>query len=173
MSADVDLSTTENVLQCQWVEVVDEVVRHATEIHHCAHTGQIVRHLIVSQPVERHPEEDLAGTKTTCDLINPDIVDSLQERWRAITENGGLHAIPEIGVSEVAIRCDRVWRPAALAGQLDKLESLSEHGFCGRSQLVVLLANKEDDWCKEEHEGGKGICEPETDVLLGVYHTDT
>ena len=79
------------------VEIHDDTVWHAVELHCCSLGGEIVRHLTVSQPyemsvtkllvrkrptVERQPEEDFASEHASTKPVYPSIIESHHpSRW--------------------------------------------------------------------------------------------
>lgn len=97
------------------VQVVDQVVRHTVELHCSRHGSEVVHHLVVCQPVERQPCEDLASIETTSDLIDPGIVDALKEFGRTVSKTTRLDPLPEVLSLEVFDRLERIRRPAAFA----------------------------------------------------------
>lgn len=159
--------------QGQWVQVVDQIVWNAAELESGRLRSQVVHHLVVGEPVEWQPEEDLACIESTCDLVDPDIVDTLQESWCAVSELAGLDLLPEIVLLEVPVGLGWVGRPAALAGEAQSLECLGKHRLRRWAQNVVLLAEDQNNWGEEEHEGWQCVGKPESNIFLSVDHSNT
>jgi hypothetical protein len=80
--------------ECEGVEVIDDVVRHAIQGHGAGLIGEIVGQLAVSKPVERIPAEDGTGGETTADFINPGVIEC-HPMWAALGSNvRGFHCFP-------------------------------------------------------------------------------
>jgi hypothetical protein len=81
--------------------------------------------------------------------------------------------VPEITRARGALeQAQRIERPAALHGQLPQEEGFGIHGAGRGVKLVARSAQEENGRAEAEHDGGKKVGEPETDVALGVNHTD-
>lgn len=159
--------------QSDGVQVVKQIVGDTVELHDSRHGSQVVGHLVVCEPVQRKPEEDLTSVETTLDLVNPDVVNAVHPGRGSTAENTGLHTSPEVVTLQVSVGLGGVYRKAALTRKLEKREGLGGDGASGRAQTVELFAPEENKRSEEEKESREGEGKPESDVLLNVDHADT
>jgi len=153
------------------VEIGDDIVGNTAEFHGGGLRRQVVVHLVVGDPIERNPGEARAGTQTTSNLVNPCIIkDHPLGLTRA--ELAGFDILPEILRLEVLTGLDWVDRPLAFQGKQKKLKGAGNDRSGGRSAVVLVTADIEDDGAETKHEGRKKEGAPETDISLNVYHAD-
>lgn len=141
--------------QGQRVQIVDDVVGRAVQLHGGSLRGQVVRHLVVRQPVQRVEGEDLAGLEATADLVNPRIVEG-HPYGLGVSEVAGFDALPEVAVLEVCNGPDRVQRKAALGTQAHESEGLGNDRTSGRRSPILVLAPEQDHRAEQEHDCGEG-----------------
>lgn len=177
--------------QGQGVEVVDQIVGDcrkvlsvyevflaqgsvltSTKIKSCRLGGQVVDHLVVSEPVQWQPEEDLASVESTGNLINPDIVEAGHPSGSVAAESTRLDAVPEVLMLEVAVSLDGVRGYAALACESEKLSSVAQNRASWWGGDIELLAAHQDEGSGEEHKRWQRVTQPESNVLLGVDHAN-
>jgi hypothetical protein len=110
-------------------------------------------HLVVAEPPEGVPDEDLASLESTLDLLNESVVVGHPVRASRRLDVGGLDGLPEVGGGE-GPRLE----PLALAGGNGETERLAENGARGRGLDVALVAEPEDKRAEEEDEGWEEVC---------------
>lgn len=150
------------------VELGDDVVGCAAEVHGVGLRDEVVCHLVVGEPVEGVPEENLAGDDTTLDLVDPGIVKGHPggNDFAASTDAAGLDALPKVGVLE------GVLLGAGFESKADQLGGAAHDGSGGRGQLVVSLEENEERGAEQVADGRERVGEPETDEVLRVHHGD-
>jgi len=151
------------------IQVGENIVGHATELHGRAHVGQVGVHLTVRQPEDGDPEEHGAGGETTADLINPRVVE-IVPLGRAGTESGGLDGLPHLTVVPAAPCLERVDAEATAKSLEQKLESRSDDVSAWWCENVEFLAVDENGQGDEEHDSWDQVGEPETNVTFSVDH---
>jgi hypothetical protein len=154
-----------------WVEIGENIIRHATEVHGSAHLGQVGVHLTVRKPEDGNPEEDGASSETTRNLVNPGVV-KVVPLWGVGTKRGGLDGLPDVSRVPVPPGLEGVDAHTRAESLEEQLES-GAHDVAARwAQNVEFLAEDEDGNANDEHGGGNQVSEPETDVTFGVDHAD-
>lgn len=129
--------------------------------------------MVVGEPVQWQPEEDLASIQSTSDLVDPVVVEVGHPSRSIASKRTRLDAVPEVWALEVAVSLHWVWRPAALAGEGEEFCGVAQDRACWRRGDVKLLAGNQDERCSEEHESGQRVTQPESNVLLCVDHSNT
>lgn len=158
--------------QSQGIEVVDDIVGKSVKFHGRSLLSEVVGELSVREPVERIPHEDFACRETTSHFVYPGIIEG-HPRWSLISwDVGWLGRCPHGSVVGVLVESDRVDRPSSSQGVEQDLERLAESRSSGRSLLISLSAPPHNSGSEKEGECWEQECQPETDVLLGVDHTN-
>lgn len=158
--------------QGKGIEIGQHIVGDAMEGHDGGLRGEVVVDLVVSDPVERVPEEDAAGGPATTDLVNPGVVKVHPSRTGFVREGGGLDGVPEGAVVHVPVGLDWIDGPAALGTEHEELDSGTEDASLGGAPLVHVAAEVEDGERADEENGGDQEGEVETNVALGVGHAE-
>jgi hypothetical protein len=78
----------------------------------------------------------------------------------------GLDVFPKAFALEVLPRLYRVDRPFALRGQTKELDSADKNGASGRAQVVLALAEIQNDWTEAEHNRRQKPGAPEAHIFL-------
>lgn len=152
------------------VQVLEKIVGYTVELHGGTHLLQVGVHLSVGEPENGDPEEDGAGTESTPDLINPSII-KVVPRWLAVAEVRRLHLVPALASLPVPPGLHGVCGHAVSESSEKQLESGS-HDITSRGMHnVEFLADPKNGDTDDEHDGGNGVSQPETDVALGIDHT--
>lgn len=154
------------------VEVGDDLVGQAIDVHGGSLRDKVVGDLVVSEPVEGEPEEDSAGLETTTNLVNPGIVKGHPLGLGLGRLLGGLGALPEVVSTHVLHELDGVGSPTALGGKGPKAHALGKNRAGGGSLDVVLGAKDKDGNAESKDDGRQGVGKPETNVLFGEGHTE-
>lgn len=135
------------------VELGDDVVGGGAQVHGVGLRDEVVGHLVVRQPVERVPEEDLAGNDTALDLVDPGVVKGHPggDNFAASTDLAGLDALPEVLVLEAVLLV------ALLEGEADELGGAAHDRSGGRRKLVVTLEEDQESRAKQVTDGGERV----------------
>jgi hypothetical protein len=152
------------------IEVVDNIIRHAVQLHRCCLRDQVGRHLSIRQPEKRQEQKHMAGFDATTHLIHPSIVER-HPTW-LVRLVARLSPVPEIRSRHVLERTNRVKRPAALHGKSVQLHRLDEHIALRRLLDVAAAQPHHQQRAEDEEDRREQIRQPESDVLLGVHHAD-
>ena len=83
-------------------------------------------------------------------------------------DSGGLDGGPEGTVMEALIGGDGVEGPAAFVGEKEELKGFGEDGTLWWGSYVSIAAIPHYEGAKAQHDGGKEIGEPETNIFLRV-----
>jgi len=105
-------------------------------------TGEIVVQLVVSDPVEWKPEEDLASDKATADLINPGIIKGHPTRTFRFRDFARLNSLPEHAIVQVLVCPDRVQGPPTLLGMNPELHRRKEDTALWRCEDIFVPAEE-------------------------------
>ncbi|CAG9978285.1 unnamed protein product [Clonostachys byssicola] len=143
------------------VEVLDDVVGDAVELHGAGLDGQVTGHLVVGEEEDGQEEEDLAGHETTADFVDPGVIVGHPGRTLSDGDTRGLGDIP--------VELESL---GAAADEPKHAQELGEQGAGGGSELVVLLLGPEDEGGSEEQDGGDEEGQPEAVKLLYPDHGD-
>lgn len=129
---------------------------------------EVVGHLVVSQEEDWQEEEDLAGLKTTSDLVHPLVIVGHPFRPLLDRNVGRADGVP----GEAALEAGRVeyLEPIPLHGHAEHLEELAQNGTGGRAQGILLLHQEQDDGADGEDGGREQEGQPEANVQLDVDH---
>jgi hypothetical protein len=124
-------------------------------------------YLVVCEPVQRVPEEDLAGENTTADFVNPGIVKCHESRESLATCAHGtrFNTVPETLILQ------EILTGALLASKSNKLPRLAHNRAGGGRKLVSLLEVEEDGGAKNVTDGRESETQPEADEVLRVHHS--
>lgn len=128
--------------------------------------------MVVAEPEDGVVAEDSASSETTAELINPGIIKGHPLGASLVGEARGLDILPEGAVVHVAVRGNRVDRPAALLSEEESAESRAQDGARGLAANVALAAPEHDERTHGQHDGGESVRQVEADILLSVDHGD-
>ena len=135
------------------IEVLEDIVGQAVELHRSSLRDQVVVELVVCEPVEREPEEHGAGGPTTSNLVDPCIVKGLHPRGLGALDLAGLQVLPECTIVHVAVGSNGIQVPAALCAGPEQLNSGAKYVACRGSAVVHLAASNHDERCETVHGG--------------------
>ncbi|CAH0027857.1 unnamed protein product [Clonostachys rhizophaga] len=143
------------------VEVLDDIVGDAVELHGAGLNGQVTGHLVVGEEEDGQEEEDLAGHETTADFVDPGVI--VGHPGRALSSGDAR------GLGDIPVELEGL---GAAADVPEHAQELGEQGAGGGSELVILLLGPENEGGGEEQDGGDEEGQPEAVELLDPDHGD-
>jgi len=154
------------------IQVGEDVVGDAVELHDGGLGGQVVVELVVGDPVEGVPQKDAAGVEAPSDLVDPGIVKGHPGRSGLGREVARLDILPEGTVVESLVSRHGVDVQAAFHGGEEKLERLAQDASLRRSPLVLIPARVDDSRAKTQQDRGQEKGQPEPYIFFRVHHPD-
>ena len=147
--------------QSDGIDVLQEIVGDAVQLHFRGLRDEIVEHLVVADPVDGEEDEDSASDQRTADFIDKEIVPV------------SLVLVPS---NTSLVRGLGSFESAVAETDPENLEGVEDDGASGRAGDVSLASDDEDKDGEEEDAKGKEIGSPETDVgfeLGGCHRGET
>jgi len=118
------------------------------------------------------PEEDFASQETTSNLVHPHIVKGHPARAAIDGNVTGLDILPERFVCEVLVGGDWVQAPATALSICPEAKCRTKNTTLGWRTDILVPACVQHNRTAEEDQRWQKECEPETDVVCRVGHSD-
>jgi hypothetical protein len=131
------------------IDVLQEIVGDAVQLHFRGLRDKIVEHLVVADPVDGEEDEDSASDQRTADFIDKEIVPV------------SLVLVPS---NAFLVRGLGGFESAIADTDPDDLEGVENDGATGRAGDVSFAANDQDKDGEEKDAKGEEIGSPETNV---------
>jgi len=142
------------------VEVLDNIVGNAVQLHGAGLRCQVAGHLVVGEVEDGQEQEHLAGHEAAAYLVDPGII-VCHPRWPLLCRYLARTGVVPVQLLEPSRLVDRVE---------EHVHKLAQHRARGWGEMVLLLLGPEDQRRQEEEASRKQESEPEADVLLGPDH---